>query len=61
MLQGIKNLVSFGLTLPQAVACASANPARLLGLKTKGALATGMDADITLFDAEFRPVRTFLA
>ena len=61
LLQGVKNLVSFGLTLPQAAACASANPARLLGLKNKGSLATAMDADMTLFDADFRPVRTFLA
>lgn len=61
MLQGIKNLVSFGYSLPQAVQCASANPARLLGLKNKGALCAGMDADITLFDENFRPVKIFLA
>lgn len=61
MLQGIKNLVSFGYSLPQAVQCASANPARLLGLKNKGALNAGMDADITLFDENFRPLKTFLA
>ena len=61
MLEGIKNLVSCGLTLPQAVTCASANPARILGLTSKGSLEPGMDADITLFDANFRPIRTFLA
>ena len=38
------------LTLAQVVACATANPARLLGLDaTKGSLALGQDADITLF------------
>ncbi len=61
MLQGIKNLVHFGFTLPHATACATANPARLLGLKDKGTLAAGMDADITVFDRQFHPVRTFLS
>ncbi len=61
MLQGIKNLISFGFTLPQAVGCASTNPARLLGLHNKGGLAPGMDADITLFDRQLRPLRTFLS
>ncbi len=61
MLQGIKNLVSFGFPLPQAVGCASANPARLLGFKNKGALTAGMDADITVFDRQFQPVRTFIS
>ncbi len=61
MLQGIKNLVSFGYSLPEAVACASTNPARILGLKTKGSLCVGMDADILLFDKRFRPVKTLLA
>lgn len=61
MLQGIKNLVSFGFTLPEAIACASTNPARLLGLSGKGHLSVGMDADITLFDKQFCPVRTLIA
>ena len=61
MLKGLQNLVSFGFTLPEAVTCASTNPARLLGLKTKGTLAVGMDADITLFDEQFCPVRTLIA
>ena len=61
MLKGIENLVSFGFTLPEAVACGSTHPARLLGLTNKGSLAIGMDADITLFDKNFRPVRTLIA
>ena len=61
MLKGIENLVAFGYSLPQAITCASTNPARLLGLTTKGTLAIGMDADITLFDKAFHPVRTILA
>ena len=60
MLRGIENLVNWGYTLPEAIACASANPARILGLETKGTLAVGRDADIILFDSHFRPVRTLL-
>lgn len=61
MLQGVSNLVSFGYTLPEAVQCASTNPARLLGLSAKGKLEIGADADIVLFDNHFRPVRTLIA
>jgi N-acetylglucosamine-6-phosphate deacetylase len=42
-----------GLTVEQAVALASANPARLLGLAgRKGAHAPGMDADIVVLDED---------
>ena len=61
MLRGIENLVAWGYTLPQAVACASTNPARLLGLSHKGSLEIGKDADIVLFDDHFRPIQTLLA
>ncbi len=61
MMQGVKNLLSFGYTLPQAIACASTNPARLLGLSTKGKIQEGMDADLIVFDKEFNIVKTFLA
>lgn len=61
MLKGLQNLVTFGFALSRATACASTNPARLLGLKTKGAIAPGMDADITVFTPQFVPLRTFLA
>lgn len=37
------------LTLAQAVRCATEIPARLLGLRNKGALRQGWDADMTLF------------
>ena len=53
MLRGVKNLVSFGFTLPQAIACATANPARLLGLKEQGTLAVGKKAELILFDQDF--------
>ncbi|MBR2864748.1 MAG: N-acetylglucosamine-6-phosphate deacetylase [Elusimicrobiaceae bacterium] len=61
MMQGVKNLVRFGYTLPEAIACASTNPARLLSLRTKGLFADGYDADIVIFDKEFRIIKTFIA
>jgi N-acetylglucosamine-6-phosphate deacetylase len=60
MARGVKNLVDFGYTLPQAGLCASANPARLLGLAHTGRLETGCTADIVLLGADFRPVKTFI-
>ena len=41
-----------GLSIPQAVAMMSANPARINGLASKGKLEAGMDADLLLFDED---------
>jgi N-acetylglucosamine-6-phosphate deacetylase len=48
----VRNAVRFlGLTVEEAVALASTNPARLLGLgDCKGAIAPGMDADLVVLD-----------
>ena len=40
------------LSLPEAVASVTSNPARALRLKGKGLLRAGMDADILVFDPE---------
>ena len=58
--QGIKNLVTWGYPLPQAVRCANANPAHLLQLKNRGQLAPGFQADITLLKSDFTPYATFI-
>jgi N-acetylglucosamine-6-phosphate deacetylase len=42
----VRNLVRSGASLPDAVAAASANPARLLGAADRGALSPGMRADV---------------
>jgi N-acetylglucosamine-6-phosphate deacetylase len=48
-----------GVTVEEAVAMASAAPARLLGLDgRKGAVAAGFDADLVLLDEELRVLRT---
>jgi N-acetylglucosamine-6-phosphate deacetylase len=45
-----------GFSLPQAIALASTNPARLLGLQhCKGTIAPGMDADLVLLNSRLVP------
>lgn len=54
MVNAVKNAVRFSqLSLAEAVGLASANPAKLLGLRRKGELVKGNDADIVLFDKRF--------
>ena len=60
MLKGVKNLVSFGLTLEQAIQMASANPARIMKQEHLGLIAPGYDADITVFDKHFNNLYTII-
>jgi N-acetylglucosamine-6-phosphate deacetylase len=59
----LANAVRFlGVTVAQAVALASANPARLLGLgAAKGAIAVGYDADLVVLDEDLRACATMIA
>jgi len=50
-----------GIALETALRVITANPARILKLKTKGRLAPGMDADIVLLDHQDLEVRTVIA
>ncbi len=54
MSDAIRNLILYtGCTLPEAVRCATLNPARLLGLaQQKGSLEEGKDADLVIFDEQ---------
>jgi N-acetylglucosamine-6-phosphate deacetylase len=47
-----------GVTLPDALRMASANPARSLGLTDRGLLRHGYYADVVLLDADLRVQRT---
>ena len=47
--------------LHEAMVMASANPARALGLDTKGRLEAGADADLVVLSPELEVLRTFLA
>ena len=57
------NAVRFmGVTVEEAVAMASANPAALLGLQDrKGAIAGGYDADLAVLDDELRACGTIVS
>lgn len=58
--EAVRNAVTLlGIRLERAVAMASANPARLLGIDDrKGQIAAGFDADLVLLDADLRPSGT---
>jgi N-acetylglucosamine-6-phosphate deacetylase len=50
-----------GVPLPEAVAMATANPARSLGLTTKGRLKPGADADLVILSRDLEVRRTLIA
>lgn len=54
MIDGVKNLVSFGLTIDQAIQMASTNPAKIMRREHLGLIAPGYDADLVVFDKEFK-------
>jgi len=54
MMQGVKNLVSYGLEPEQAVKCASFNPAQIMHYHNKGMIIPGKDADVIVFDKQFK-------
>src|SRR6266550_3530693 len=47
------------LPLHEAIAMATRNPARAIGLKTKGRLAVGADADFVVLSSDLQILRTF--
>jgi N-acetylglucosamine-6-phosphate deacetylase len=49
------------VALHEAVAMATQNPARAVGLETKGQLAVGADADLVVLSPDLRVLRTFAA
>jgi N-acetylglucosamine-6-phosphate deacetylase len=60
MIQGVRNLVSFGFSLEDAVKTASSNPAAVMRYTRKGVIVPGMDADITVFDKDYRILVTMV-
>ena len=60
MLDGVKNLVEFGLTLEQAVQMGSTNPARIMKQEHLGLIAPGYDADLVIFDKDFKNIYTII-
>ncbi len=59
--QAVRNMIKFtGCSLMQAVATASANVADMLGVKHKGYLRPGADADLILMDDSANIMTTFV-
>jgi N-acetylglucosamine-6-phosphate deacetylase len=58
---GVQNLMRW-LDLPpaQVWAMATSNPARIMGLRGKGVIAVGADADLVLWDDNLKPVKTWV-
>lgn len=57
--EAIRNLLAnTSLSVPEAVAAATFNPARAIGETHKGALITGYDADIIITDEDFNIKKT---
>jgi N-acetylglucosamine-6-phosphate deacetylase len=54
MNEALRYTVETGISLTDAVQMASTTPARILGLKQKGAISVGMDADLVLLDDDFQ-------
>jgi N-acetylglucosamine-6-phosphate deacetylase len=59
--RAVRNLARFAeWDLPQAVAAASQNPARVARIVNKGVLAVGADADFVVLNSEGEVLRTFV-
>ena len=60
MLDSVRNIVSYGLTLEQAVHMASTNPARIMKQDHLGVLAPGYDADIVILSEKLNVMYTII-
>lgn len=58
MIRGVENLVTYGFSLEEAVKAASSNPAQVMRFNRKGTIVPGNDADLVVFDADFRILAT---
>jgi N-acetylglucosamine-6-phosphate deacetylase len=61
MIDLVRTMVNeVGVPLHEAVAMATENPARAIGLETKGRLAIGTDADLIVLSPELEVLQTFV-
>ena len=60
MIDGVKNLVSFGLNLEQAIQTATYNPASIMKQSNIGLVAPGYDADLIVFNKNFKILKTII-
>ncbi len=60
MLDGFRNLVSWGIPIEKVVRMASTNPAQIMHQKNKGLLIPGYDADVIVLDKELNLIHTII-
>lgn len=60
MLDGVKNMVSYGVTHEQAIQMAATNPATIMRQTQKGIIAPGYDADLVVFNQDFEIIKTII-
>ena len=61
MIEGVKNLVSWGVSVESAVKMGSANAAAILNIPKLGSLIPGWAGDVVVFDPQFHVVMTLIA
>jgi N-acetylglucosamine-6-phosphate deacetylase len=61
MLDGFRNLVSWGIPIEKAVRLASVNPAQIMKQKNKGLLVPDYDADVIVLDKDLNLIYTILS
>jgi N-acetylglucosamine-6-phosphate deacetylase len=54
MIRGVQNLVHFGFSIEDAVKTATSNPARIMRYDGMGNIIPGYNADLTIFDSNFK-------
>lgn len=61
MNMAVKNAVELlEVNLPHAIQMVTSNPAKVLGLKRKGLVRKGFDADVTMFDSQMNVLKTWV-
>ena len=60
MLDGFRNLISWGVPIEKAVRMASTNPAQIMKQKNKGLLIPGYDADVIVLDKDLNLIHTII-
>lgn len=60
MIDSVRNIVSYGFTVEQAIHMASTNPARIIRQEHLGLIAPGYDADLVIFNKNLNILYTII-